>query len=60
MLPVLSALLAFLGALFRSRHSLVLQALALQQQVAVYKQTVNRPRLHPTDRLLWAWLSRLW
>jgi putative transposase len=60
MLPVLSALLTFLGALFRSRHSLALQVLALQHQVAVYKQTVNRPRLHPTDRLLWAWLSRLW
>jgi hypothetical protein len=26
----------------------------------VYKQTVHRPRLRPTDRLFWAWLSRLW
>jgi transposase InsO family protein len=33
--------------------------LALQHQLAVYKQTVSRPRLRPTDRLFWVWLSRL-
>jgi hypothetical protein len=58
--PVISALLALLVSLFRSRRSLYLQVLALQHQVAVYKQTVPRPRLHPADRLLWSWLSRLW
>jgi putative transposase len=60
MLPVIAALLAFLGSLFRSRGSLSLHVLALQHQVAVYKQTVHHPRLHPSDRLFWAWLSRLW
>ena len=60
MLPVIAALFAFLGSLFRSRRSLALQVLALQHQVAVYKQTVHRPRLRPSDRLFWAWLSRLW
>jgi putative transposase len=60
MLPVIAALLAFLGSLFRSRGSLTLHVLALQHQVAVYKQTVHHPRLHPSDRLFWAWLSRLW
>jgi putative transposase len=28
--------------------------------LAVYKQTIYRPRLRSTDRVLWAWLSRLW
>jgi hypothetical protein len=37
MLPVMAALLAFLGSLFRSRGSLTLHVLALQHQVAVYK-----------------------
>jgi transposase InsO family protein len=37
-----------------------LKILALQHQLAVYKQTVPRPRLRPTDRLFWVWLSRLW
>jgi hypothetical protein len=60
MLPVVSALLAFLLSLFRSRRSMQLEILALRHQVAVYKQTIHRPRLRPTDRLLWVWLSRLW
>jgi putative transposase len=58
--PVMSALLAFVVALCRSRTSLCLENLALRHQVAIYKQTIPRPRLHPTDRLFWAWLSRLW
>jgi putative transposase len=60
MSPVISALLAFVATLFRPRESLRLEHLALRHQLAVYKQTVHRPRLRPTDRLLWAWLSRLW
>ena len=58
--PVMSALLACVVALFRSRASLCLENLALRHQVAIYQQTVPRPRLHPTDRLFWVWLSRLW
>jgi transposase InsO family protein len=60
MLPVLSALLAFAMGLFRSRASLCLKNLALRHQLAVYKQTVHRPRLRWPDRLFWVWLSRLW
>jgi putative transposase len=58
--PVISALLVFIAALFRSRASLHLEHLALRHQLAVYKQTVSRPQLYPMDRLFWAWLSRLW
>ena len=60
MLPVISALLAFMIALFRSRASLHLEHLALRHQLAVYQRSVPRPHLHATDRLFWAWLSRLW
>jgi putative transposase len=60
MLPVISALVAFIAGLFRSRASLCLEHLALRHQLAVYQQTVHRPRLRSTDRVLWAWLSRLW
>jgi putative transposase len=60
MLPVISALLAFVAGLFRSRASLCLEHLALRHQLAVYQQTLPRPRLRPTDRLMWVWLSRLW
>jgi transposase InsO family protein len=58
--PVVSALLAFMAALFRSYASLRLEHLALRHQLAMYQQTIHRPRLRPTDRLFWGWLSRLW
>src|SRR5262245_43854541 len=54
MLPVISALLACVAGLFRSRASLCLEHLALRHQLAIYKQTVHRPQLHATDRLFWA------
>jgi hypothetical protein len=58
--PVVSALLALVSSLLRSRRALHLQVLALQQQEAVYQQTVRRPRRSPTDRVFWSWLSCLW
>jgi putative transposase len=60
MRPVISALCAFVASLFQSRWAMQLKILALQHQLAVYKQTVSRPKLRPADRLLWAWLSHLW
>ena len=60
MFPIISALLSFVVSLFRSRASLCLEHLALRHQLAVYKQTVHRPRLRWTDRVFWGWLSRLW
>src|SRR5262245_61303712 len=60
MLPVMTALFAFLASLCRSSTSLRLENLALRHQLAVYKQTIPRPRLRRSDRLLWAWLSRVW
>jgi putative transposase len=60
MLSVVSILLASLSVWFRSRLSVQMELLALRHQVVVYKQSVSRPKLRPTDRLLWVWLSRLW
>jgi putative transposase len=39
---------------------LALENLALRQQLAVYKRRVTRPNLRRSDRLFWAWLSRVW
>lgn len=58
--PIVSVLLASLTTWFRSRLSMQMELIALRHQVAVYKQSVPRPKLRPTDRLLWVWLSRLW
>jgi hypothetical protein len=51
LLPILSAWLACIAALFRSRTSLCLAHLALRHQLAVDKQTLHRPRLRLSDRL---------
>jgi hypothetical protein len=58
--PVIAVLLAFVPRLFRAHACLCLENLALRHQLAVYQQTVRRPRLSPMDRLFWSWLSCLW
>ncbi len=60
MTPILQALGAFVKSLFRSRLAMQAEIFALRHQLAVYQRTAARPRLKPTDRLLWAWLSRVW
>ena len=60
MKSVFSALIAYIVSRFRSHQSLRLENMALRHQLAVYQQTVKRPKLRPCDRLFWVWLSRLW
>ncbi len=57
---IVSVLLASIGTLFRSRLAMQMELIALRHQVAIYNQSFSRPKLQPTDRLFWAWLSRLW
>ena len=55
-----SALITYIVSHFRSGISLRLENIALRHQLAVYQRTVKRPKLRPSDRLFWVWLSRLW
>jgi putative transposase len=57
---VFSALIAYILSHCRSHESLRLENMALRHQLAVYQHTVKRPKLRPSDRLFWVWLSRLW
>src|ERR1700730_12390851 len=53
----------WLGAvvcLFRTRRSLMLENLALRQQLAVLKRKQPRPRLGALDKLFWVVARRLW
>ena len=50
----------FLRALIVPKYCLTLENLALRQQLAVYQQSVTRPKLRPRDRIFWTWLMRLW
>jgi putative transposase len=60
MRSVFSALMAYVISRFRSHESLRLENMALRHQLAVYQQSVKRPKFRPSDRLFWSWLSRLW
>src|SRR5262249_35898582 len=46
--------------LFRSRHSLLLENLALRQQLVVLKRRHPRPKLDLFDKLFWLVVRRCW
>src|SRR5262245_56631621 len=50
---------AFFSA-FSLHRDLALESLALRQQLTIFKRRHPRPRLRPTDRLFWVWLSTIW
>ena len=60
--PLMSFLAALLEVLFTLvvGRNLVLENLALRQQVAILRRTAPRPRLRPSDRLFWVALRRMW
>ena len=46
--------------LFRSRSELMVENLALRQQLAVLKDKHPRPKLKSADRAFWVSLRRVW
>lgn len=61
MTALLVALSAALRSVVRSRLELEVEILALRHQLAVLqRQAPSRPRLRPTDRVVWLRLSKLW
>jgi putative transposase len=55
------ALLASLRTTICCRLELAAEILALQHQLAVLQRTTpTRPRLRPSDRLVWVLLLRVW
>ena len=60
MLRLLLLLLHALRAVVRPRADLVLENLALRQQVATLKEKRPGPKLSSVDRLFWVLLRRVW
>ena len=60
MIRWLGILLGTLRGTVRTRRELVLENLALRQQLSVWKARQPRPRLTEMDRIFWVELSRLW
>ena len=54
------AVVAYLRALFLTRHRLALEAVVLRQQLAVCKRKQPRPKLDHLDRLFWIVFRQLW
>jgi hypothetical protein len=52
--------LGLLARCFRSRRKLLLENLALRQQLAVLKRRQDRPTLLPLDKLFWMLACRFW
>jgi hypothetical protein len=50
----------FLHRFLRSRQSLLIENLALRQQLAVFKRQHSRPRLTPSDKIFWVLQHRFW
>src|ERR1017187_8779251 len=60
MLRLLRLLVVLFSRFFRSRRDLLLENLALRQQLGVFKQKHPQPRFAATDKLFWVMLRRLW
>src|SRR5439155_11635150 len=60
MVTLLLRLLRLLPLLCGAHRQLALENLALRHQLAVYKNTVARPKVRRSDRLFWVALSRVW
>ena len=50
----------FLRLMFRGKHDIVLENLALRQQLVVQQRSIIRSKIKNTDRIFWIWLSRIW
>ena len=59
-LGMLTALVAALSSVVKTRAALQLENLALRHQLGVLHRSVKKPKLTPLDRLLWAWLCGVW
>jgi len=59
MLRLLVALAPAIRSAMRSRRDLLLENLALRQQLATFVAK-RRPRIRPADRVFWVILSRAW
>lgn len=60
MLRLLRLLLVLAFQFLRSRHDLLLENLALSQQLSVLKRKHPRPRLDASEKLFWVLLQRVW
>ncbi len=57
-MPFFLHIATFFHSLFKLRRQLMLENLALRQQLAMLKPSVKRPQVSPVDRLFWTLFSK--
>ena len=60
MLAALVVLLRSFGLICRGHRAVALENMALRQQLAILRRTVQRPQLRKSDRLFWVLLAKAW
>lgn len=60
MIQVIHFLLTLVTTSVRSRLSLQAENAALRNQLFLYRKSGQRPRIRPTDRLLWCFIAKFW
>ena len=60
MVRLIQFLLTLVTTSFRSRLSLQAENAALRNQLSLYRQSGQRPRIRPADRLLWCFIAKFW
>ncbi len=58
-MPQITDLFMLVRLLLEDRKRLMLENLALRQQLAVLKRSVNRPRIDDSDRIFWILMRRM-
>ncbi len=46
--------------MFKLNQQLIIENLALRQQLSIMKQSVKQPKIRKKDRAFWVFLSRFW
>ena len=57
-MPGLRRIVFFLRLLIEDRQRFALENVALRYELAVLKRSVNRPRIHDSDRMFWILLRQ--
>jgi len=57
---MIALILSTLRDLLRPRHDLIIENLALRQQILALERSGARPRFHSADKAFWVALSRCW
>ena len=60
MLYLLKKSFSKIVSIFKKKSDLQIENLVLRQQLAVYHQSIKRPKIRLRDRIFWIFISQFW